>query len=376
MAARCGRRSCGSVGRMSDGARIFARPRSAAHSPGCSAATRRAAIISRHDAAIRPNSAAASRTAAGSQLLDSASAPTLCSRTTSTTTTMLCAAHASSAAMQPRLLSPATGARMAADAEAQTPALRSVDVSRHAAARRVASTPQRYAERAPHRGSNLGPAAPRCTPWLPARAFTAPSSPSSSPGALAYSRTHALTWRRRRGSASPHCGTLPVGLPGRPDAGRRHRRRRRQRPRSPGEPSCRRAATAVSAAAHGLRGPATRRYAVARRCADEVCPQAAIGRSALESTPERRPPTADPGRQRQAADCCPAGCSGPRRTLCASDRGLRAPHTGTTATHAVTSAGANGGIAAPTGAAAADDDESATADADEAAARARDGQPQ
>jgi hypothetical protein len=99
----------------------------------------------------------------------------------------------------------------------------------------------------------------------------------------------------------------------------------------------------------------------------------ADGRSALESTPERRPQTADPGRQRQAADCCPAGRSRPRATLCASGRGLRARggrrdgrpaadlHTRATATHAVTSTGAN--------------DESATAD-DNDAARARVGRPQ
>ena len=115
------------------------RPRSAAMSPSCSAATRRAAIISRHNAAIRPNSA-------GSQLLGSASAPMLCSRSTTTTTTVLCAAHASSAAMQSRLPSPATGARTAADAVARNPPPRSVDVSRHAATRRVASAPQRSTE--------------------------------------------------------------------------------------------------------------------------------------------------------------------------------------------------------------------------------------
>ena len=127
---------CGSVGRMPDGARSFAKP-----PPGGSAAARRAAILSRHAAAIRPNSAAASSTAAESQLLGSASAPTLCNSTAATSTNILCAAHASSAAM-----SPATGARVAADAEARTLQPRPVDASRRAAPRRLASAPQRRDE--------------------------------------------------------------------------------------------------------------------------------------------------------------------------------------------------------------------------------------
>ena len=134
---------------------------------------------------------------------------------------------------------------------------------------------------APHCGSNLGP---RCTPRL---APHAASTLKPFLKTLAHSRTHALTWRRRRCAARPHGGTLPVGLPGRPDAGRSHRGRQRRRP-SPCEPSCRRAAAAAAAAAHGPRGAAARGYAVARRCADDRAasagrgPKAAIGRTALD----------------------------------------------------------------------------------------------
>lgn len=171
---------CGSAGRMPDGARSFAK------SPGRSAAARRAAILSRHAAAIRPNSAVASSTAAVSQLLGSASAPTLCSRTTATSTNMLCAAHASSAAM-----SPATGARVAADAVARTPPPRSVDASRRAAPGRVASAPQRRDEL----GATLR-LEPRAAMHTSAGARVHTPRPphsqalSSNPGTLAHSRTH------------------------------------------------------------------------------------------------------------------------------------------------------------------------------------------
>ena len=167
---------CGSVGRMPDGARSFAKP------PGGSAAARRAAILSRHATAIRPNSAAASSTAADSQLLGSASAPTLCNGTAATSTNMLCAAHASSAAM-----SPATGARVAADAVARTPQPRSVDASRRAAPRRLASAPQRRDEL----GATLR-LEPRAAMHTSAGATRRvhPQALPQNPGTLAHSRTH------------------------------------------------------------------------------------------------------------------------------------------------------------------------------------------
>ena len=175
-AARGAGRLCGSVGRMPDGARSFAK------SPGGSAAARRAAILSRHAAAIRPNSAAASSTAADSQLLGSASAPTLCNSAAATSTNMLCAAHASSAAM-----SPATGARVAADAVARTPQPRSVDASRRAAPRRLASAPQRRDEL----GATLR-LEPRAAMHTSAGATRRvhPQALPQNPGTLAHSRTH------------------------------------------------------------------------------------------------------------------------------------------------------------------------------------------
>ena len=168
---------CGSVGRMPDGARSFAKP-----PPGGSAAARRAAILSRHAAAIRPNSAAASSTAAESQLLGSASAPTLCNSTAATSTNILCAAHASSAAM-----SPATGARVAADAEARTLQPRPVDASRRAAPRRLASAPQRRDELGAT--LRLEPRAAMHTSAGATRRVHAQALPQN-PGTLAHSRTH------------------------------------------------------------------------------------------------------------------------------------------------------------------------------------------
>ena len=161
---------CGSVGRMPDGARSFAKP-----PPGGSAAARRAAILSRHAAAIRPNSAAASSTAADSQLLGSASAPTLCNSTAATSTNILCAAHASSAAMSP-----------ATDAVARTPQPRPVDASRRAAPRRLASAPQRARDEL---GATLR-LEPRAAMHASAGARVHPQALPQNPCTLAHSRTH------------------------------------------------------------------------------------------------------------------------------------------------------------------------------------------